>query len=79
MEATKDWNRPIANWGQILNQFIIIINSEVEEDGKITRGQDTSWFAPQVGRSVKSELKSTDASGKAGHRVVQLTSYSLGQ
>lgn len=59
--------------------FRIVINSEVEEDGKVTGGQDISWFSPQVGRSVKSELRSTDATGKAGHRVVQLVSYSLGQ
>lgn len=59
--------------------FRIVINSEVEEDGKVTSGQDTSWFSPQAGRSVKSELRSTDATGKAGHRVVQLVSYSLGQ
>ena len=30
MEATKDWNRPIANWGQILNQFIIIFENRIK-------------------------------------------------
>lgn len=59
--------------------FRIVITSEVEENGKVSSGQDTSWFSPQVGRTVKSELRSVDATGKAGHRVVQLVSYSLGQ
>jgi transposase-like protein len=30
MEATKDWNRPIPNWGQILNQFIIIFENRIK-------------------------------------------------
>ena len=38
----------------------------------------TGWFSPQVARSAKSELRSTDAIGKAGHRVVQLLSFSPG-
>ena len=59
--------------------FRIVITSEVEENGKVSSGQDTSWFSPQVGRTVKSELRSVDATGKAGHRVVQLVSYSLVQ
>lgn len=59
--------------------FRIVLNSEVQDDGKVSTGQDISWFSPQVGRSVKSELRSRDATGKEGHRVVQLVSYSLGQ
>lgn len=59
--------------------FRIVLSSEVQDDGKVITGQDTSWFSPQVGRSVKSELRSRDPAGKEGHRVVQLVSYSLGQ
>jgi hypothetical protein len=59
--------------------FRIVLSSEVQDDGKVNTGQDTSWFSPQVGRSVKSELRSRDPTGKEGRRVVQLLSYSLGQ
>ncbi len=30
MEATKDWNRPIKDWGQILNQLIIIFENRIK-------------------------------------------------
>ncbi len=29
MEATKSWSQPIANWGQILNQFIIMFENRI--------------------------------------------------
>lgn len=29
LEATKDWRMPIPNWGQILNQFIIIFENRI--------------------------------------------------
>jgi len=30
LEATKDWTKPIANWGQILNQFMIIFENRLK-------------------------------------------------
>jgi transposase-like protein len=30
IEATKTWNQPINNWGQILNQFIIIFENRLK-------------------------------------------------
>ena len=29
MEATKSWSMPIPNWGQILNQFIIMFENRL--------------------------------------------------
>jgi len=30
MEATKNWSMPIKDWGQILNQFMIIFKNRLK-------------------------------------------------
>ncbi|MCW5199726.1 hypothetical protein VU05_03305 [Desulfobulbus sp. F1] len=58
----------------------IVLNSVVtSNDGKVERyGTDTSWYAPAVKNSVKSELESKDAAEKIiGRKTVKLIEYSL--
>ncbi|GEM_PF-5093340 len=45
------------------------------ENGKIITGTDISWYAPDVGRSVKSLLTSTQADGQQEKQIIQLLEY----
>lgn len=55
----------------------ITIDSELNDDSQITYGRDISWYAPDIRRTVKSELESRDPNGKTGRRTVHLLSYRL--
>jgi len=55
----------------------ISIDSEVNDESQITTGRDISWYAPDIRRTVKSELESRDSAGKVGRRTVQLVTYRL--
>jgi hypothetical protein len=58
--------------------FKIALNTETIEGDKRTSGTDVSWYAPEVHRTVRSELGSLENdTGKKGLRVVQLLSYEL--
>lgn len=57
--------------------YRITIQSELQEDGQVSTGQDISWYAPDVRRTVKSELESRDSMGKIGRRNINLTAYSF--
>lgn len=45
------------------------------ETGKMTVGKDISWYAPDVGRSVKSLLTSTSPDGQQEKQTIQLLEY----
>lgn len=56
----------------------IMIKNELRDlnTGKTTYGTDTSWYAPEVGRSVKSEMTSSDTPDARGDlQTVQLLRY----
>lgn len=56
----------------------VILDSEVREEGRTVTGRDVSWYAPDVRRTVKSELESRENdTGKTGRRTVNLISYRL--
>lgn len=56
----------------------VSLNSEVREESRIVTGRDVSWYAPDIRRTVKSELESQESdTGKTGRRTVNLISYRL--
>lgn len=57
----------------------IIIETELIDSttGEKTTGTDTSWYVPQVARSVKSITSSRNAEGKEQQQINQLISYKL--
>ena len=57
--------------------YRITIQSELNDAGQISTGQDISWYSPDARRTVRSELESRDATGKIGRRTVNLVSYGL--
>lgn len=57
--------------------FRITIQSELNDSGQISTGQDISWYSPDARRSVMTESKSRDSMGNIGHRRISLISYHL--
>ncbi|MEI6706580.1 MAG: hypothetical protein WCK96_05525 [Methylococcales bacterium] len=45
--------------------------------GEKTTGTDTSWYVPEIGRSVKSVISSRNADGKEQQQIIQLISYKI--
>jgi len=45
------------------------------ETGKPTIGKDVSWYAPEVGRSIKSLLTSTNPDGQQEKQMIQVLEY----
>lgn len=59
------------------NTVRIRIESDLDDQGQVSSGRDVSWYAPDVRRTVRSELESRDATGKIGRRQVSLIDYKL--
>jgi hypothetical protein len=59
------------------NALRITIESELNDQGQISSGQDVSWYVPEVRRTVMSDLESKDATGKLGRRRINLIAYRL--
>lgn len=57
----------------------IVLTDEISEDGRLVhRGEDTSWYVPEVRRSVKTEEASfTPSNGERRRRTISLLEYSL--
>ena len=45
--------------------------------GEISTGTDISWYAPDIRRSVRSEMISRDVQGKQERQVIQLITHDL--
>lgn len=63
------------------NAIKVITKSELVDlaKGETTLGSDTSWYVPELRRSVKSETASRKQDGTEDRQIIQLIEYSLGQ
>lgn len=54
----------------------VILNTSVsDQDGTVT-GTDVSWYAPLLGRSIKSELVGLTSAGKSESKSIMMTKFS---
>ena len=58
----------------------IVLTDDISKDGVVVQqGQDVSWYAPDVRRTVKTEESSFDpATGERRRRTISLVEYSVG-
>ena len=75
-------NAEVWGWDEIIvgadkfDALKIIISSEVLDGDKKSTGMDISWYAPSIGRTVRSELSGEDAEGRRDKKTVVLSSFS---
>ena len=75
----------IGSWETItvpagtFNALRIVLTDDISENGTLVlQGQDVSWYAPEVRRSVKTEESSfTPSTGEQRRRTISLLEYSL--
>lgn len=73
----------VYEWGEIVvgagkfNAIKIVVNSEVIDGEKHSSGVDVSWYAPAIGRTIRSELSGEDIEGRQYKKLVTLSSVSL--
>ena len=62
------------------NALKVVLTDDISKDGVVVQqGQDVSWYAPDVRRTVKTEESSFDpATGERRRRTVSLVEYSVG-
>ncbi|MBD9361744.1 hypothetical protein [Methylomonas fluvii] len=62
------------------NAIKLITKSELVDlaKGETTFGSDTSWYVPEIRRSVKSETASRKPDGTEDRQIIQLIEYKLG-
>jgi hypothetical protein len=70
-----------ANIGRFENQFFdalkIRLETEVSDGEKRSTGTDISWYAPVIGRTVKSDISGQDADGRQDKKTVAITTVAL--
>ncbi len=75
-------NAEVWGWDEIVvgagtfDALKIIISSNVIDGEKRSTGTDVSWYAPSIGRTVKSELSGEDAGGRIETKTIVLVSNS---
>ena len=57
----------------------VSVKTETLDDTGYSSGVDISWYAPDIQRTIKSVIKSTNSQGKQESQVIQVIQYNLGQ
>ena len=75
MEAWETVQVPAGTF----NALKVVLTDDISKDGVVVQqGQDVSWYAPDVRRTVKTEETSFDpATGERRRRTISLVEYSL--
>ncbi len=76
-------NAEVVGWDEIVvgagtfDALKIIISSNVIDGEKRSTGTDVSWYAPSIGKTVKSELSGEDSGGRQEPKTVRLESFKV--